>query len=92
MMKLLHAVALATAAAAQAQGALGKNTTTVVDPSNGASGAAVTLTQAGLEFTSTKILDPLLINYLDTLTLPEIDTEKDHIKIYIRDIHTDTFT
>lgn len=60
-------------------------------PSNGASGSIVTLTQAGLDFVSQDVLDPLLASYLNDLKIADVDTEKDGIKIYITEIFTHEF-
>lgn len=60
------------------------------DP-NGAAGAIVTLTQSGLSFASSSILAPLLKNELGNLKLPDIDTEKDGVKIKINNIRTQDF-
>ena len=60
-------------------------------PSNGASGSIVTLTQAGLNFVSQDVLDPLIASYLNDLKIADVDTKKDGIKIEISEIYTHNF-
>ena len=58
---------------------------------NGASGASVALTQSGIDFLTEKVIDPMLVSYMNDLKIDDIDTKVDGIEIKIHGIEPHDF-
>ena len=60
-------------------------------PADHSSGAAVAISQDGLNFACQQVLEPLLEKELNALTFPDINTEEAGIKVHLDNLRTHDF-